>query len=118
MKVLSLGSLNLDHVYAVDHFVRGGETIASRGMNEFCGGKGLNQSVALAKAGAEVYHAGKIGPDGEVLRRRLEESGVDTACTRTAAQANAAKATIAQWRGRHISGSSPASSRPAPKAPR
>lgn len=85
MKVLSLGSLNLDHVYAVDHFVRGGETIASRGMNEFCGGKGLNQSVALAKAGAEVYHAGKIGPDGEVLRRRLEESGVDTACTRTEA---------------------------------
>lgn len=81
MKILSLGSLNLDHVYSVDHFVRGGETIASKGMQVFCGGKGLNQSVALAKAGARVCHAGKIGEDGDALRRRLEENGVDTANT-------------------------------------
>lgn len=83
MKILSLGSLNLDHVYAVDHFVKAGETIASKSMAEHCGGKGLNQSVALAKAGAEVYHAGLIGADGEVLRRRLEESGADTRYLRT-----------------------------------
>ena len=77
MKVLSFGSLNLDYVYTVDHFVTAGETIASLARNEFCGGKGLNQSVALARAGAEVYHAGRIGPEGEVLRRRLRDSGVD-----------------------------------------
>ncbi len=77
MKILSLGSLNLDHVYAVDHFVKAGETIASLGMNEFCGGKGLNQSVALSRGGADVYHAGKIGADGVVLRERLASSGVN-----------------------------------------
>ena len=48
MKVLNFGSLNLDYVYDVDHFVREGETISSADMNVFCGGKGLNQSVALA----------------------------------------------------------------------
>ena len=55
MKVLNFGSLNLDYVYDVDHFVREGETISSTDMNIFCGGKGLNQSVALAKAGVKVY---------------------------------------------------------------
>ncbi len=82
MKILSLGSLNLDHVYAVEHFVKAGETIASRGMNEFCGGKGLNQSIALARGGAAVYHAGKIGADGAVLRERLAASGVNVEYTR------------------------------------
>ncbi|MEG2083739.1 MAG: PfkB family carbohydrate kinase, partial [Oscillospiraceae bacterium] len=74
MKILSLGSLNLDFVYKVDHFVQAGETIAARERNQFCGGKGLNQSIALARAGAEVFHAGKIGADGEVLRKRLEDN--------------------------------------------
>ncbi|HCT90836.1 MAG TPA: ribokinase, partial [Lachnospiraceae bacterium] len=58
MKVLNFGSLNLDYVYAVDHMVMAGETLASKEMNTFCGGKGLNQSVALARAGVPVYHAG------------------------------------------------------------
>lgn len=78
MKILSLGSLNLDYVYQVDHFVRAGETIASLERNEFCGGKGLNQSIALARAGAEVYHAGKIGADGGVLKEKLAQHGVNT----------------------------------------
>lgn len=81
MKILSLGSLNLDHVYAVDHFVRAGETIASTKMENFCGGKGLNQSIALSRGGAQVFHAGRVGADGEVLRERLAQSGVDTAYT-------------------------------------
>lgn len=78
MKILSLGSLNLDYVYKVEHFVQAGETIASLGRNEFCGGKGLNQSIALARAGAQVYHAGKIGADGDKLKRKLEDNGVNT----------------------------------------
>ena len=51
MKVLNIGSLNIDYVYKVSHIVRGGETILSDSMQTFCGGKGLNQSIALAKAG-------------------------------------------------------------------
>ena len=64
MKVLNFGSLNIDMVYAVDHFVRAGETLSSDRLERFCGGKGLNQSVALARAGAEVLHAGCIGRCG------------------------------------------------------
>ena len=79
MKVLNFGSLNLDYVYDVDHFVREGETISSTDMNIFCGGKGLNQSVALAKAGAKVYHAGAIGSaDGKMLLEALDSAGVNT----------------------------------------
>lgn len=76
MKILNFGSLNLDYVYDVDHFVRKGETIASREMKIFCGGKGLNQSVALSKAGARVYHAGLVGQDGGILREMLVSAGV------------------------------------------
>lgn len=78
MKVLNFGSLNLDYVYSVDHMVTPGETLASGGMEVFCGGKGLNQSVALAKAGAEVYHAGLIGEEGQVLLEECAANGVDT----------------------------------------
>ncbi|EFU77562.1 ribokinase [Lachnoanaerobaculum saburreum] len=78
MKVLNFGSLNLDYVYDVDHFVREGETLSSTDMNVFCGGKGLNQSVALAKAGVKVYHAGAVGSaDGEMLTDALSSVGVD-----------------------------------------
>lgn len=78
MKILNFGSLNIDRVYRVGHFVRPGETLASESMERFPGGKGLNQSVALARAGARVYHAGCIGSDGEFLRALLEECGADT----------------------------------------
>ena len=78
MKVLNFGSLNLDYVYDVDHFVREGETISSTDMNIFCGGKGLNQSVALAKAGVKVYHAGAVGSaDGAMLLKALSNVGAD-----------------------------------------
>lgn len=77
MKVLNIGSLNLDKVYDVSHFVGAGETILSDEYSEFIGGKGLNQSIALARAGAEVCHAGAIGFDGLPLIQVLSESGVD-----------------------------------------
>lgn len=78
MKILSFGSLNLDQVYQVPHFIRPGETMAAAELNTFCGGKGLNQSIALARAGAEVYHAGAVGKsDGAMLVDALECSGVD-----------------------------------------
>ena len=65
-------------VYAVDHVVRLGETIAACGFAEHCGGKGFNQAIALARAGAPVSFAGAIGPDGEMLVRALEADAIDT----------------------------------------
>ena len=78
MKILNYGSMNIDRVYAVQHTVRPGETILSRGMNIYCGGKGLNQSIAIAKAGGEVYHAGVLGEDGGILMDALTRYGVDS----------------------------------------
>ena len=76
MSVLNLGSMNLDFVYSLDHIVRPGETEASSEMNIFLGGKGMNQSVALAKAGAEVYQGGMIGTDGQPFLDACREFGV------------------------------------------
>lgn len=78
MRVLNFGSLNLDYVYAVDHFVLPGETLAVRSHTVKAGGKGLNQSVALSRAGASVFHAGCLGSGGELLKTVLETNGVDT----------------------------------------
>lgn len=77
MKVLNFGSLNLDYVYQVEHFVQPGETLSAVSQQVNCGGKGLNQSVALAKAGADVYHAGCIGATGRMLADKLKESNVN-----------------------------------------
>ena len=78
MKILNIGSMNLDMVYQMDHIVQPGETEASYGMNIFLGGKGINQSVAAAKAGAEVYHGGMIGEDGQPFLDACAEYGVDS----------------------------------------
>lgn len=76
MRVLNFGSLNIDHVYQVDHVVRPGETIPSGGYQIFAGGKGANQSAALARAGAAVFHAGRVGPEGAWLVEKLAGLGV------------------------------------------
>lgn len=78
-RILNYGSLNIDHVYSVPYIVRLGETISAVGFNAFPGGKGLNQSVAMARAGAAVFHAGKIGNDSGFLKKILAAEGVD--CT-------------------------------------
>lgn len=78
MKVLNTGSLNIDYVYFVEHIVKEGETIASSSLEVFPGGKGLNQSIALARAGISVYHAGRIGDDGLFLKNICIQSGVNT----------------------------------------
>ena len=77
MKVLNIGSLNIDKVYKVEHFVQAKETIKALTYDVHSGGKGLNQSVALGKAGAEVYHAGSIGDDGSMLSDILFGAGVN-----------------------------------------
>lgn len=78
MKVLNFGSLNIDFVYSLDHVVHKGETVSSEALNIYSGGKGLNQSIAMGRAGVEVYHAGAVGADGKFLTDMLDEAGVDT----------------------------------------
>lgn len=77
MKIYNLGSLNIDYVYSVEHFVSAGETLSSENMQIFPGGKGLNQSVALARAGAAVLHGAFVGAQGGFLTELMAESGVD-----------------------------------------
>ena len=81
--MLNFGSLNIDHVYRMPHFVIPGETIGCEQYSIFAGGKGLNQSIALARAGVSTAHAGKIGNDGTFLLDVLRDSGVDTTCVMT-----------------------------------
>ncbi|RUS24633.1 Ribokinase-like protein [Jimgerdemannia flammicorona] len=76
-KVLCFGSINLDEFYHVPHIVLAGETISSTLQDKKAGGKGANQSVALAKAGANVYHAGKIGREAIWIREYMASLGVD-----------------------------------------
>ncbi|NLC42505.1 MAG: ribokinase [Erysipelothrix sp.] len=77
MKLFNFGSLNIDHVYDVTHQVQTGETITATSYDVFIGGKGLNQSIAASKAGAQVVHIGAIGPDGSLLKEALVNAGVD-----------------------------------------
>lgn len=88
MKILNFGSLNLDYVYDVDHFVLPGETMSSLDLFINCGGKGLNQSIAAAKAGNVVYHAGVVGSGGDMLVKELEKNGVDVSYMQTTDQPN------------------------------
>lgn len=77
MRIVNFGSLNYDYVYNVDHIVIPGETISSTDLSVFCGGKGLNQSIALSLAGTEVFHAGLIGEDGDLLLETCKQYGVN-----------------------------------------
>lgn len=76
MKYLVFGSLNIDRTYSVPHFVAAGETMSAMKMELFCGGKGFNQAVALARAGKEVYMAGAVGNDGGMLLEALAADGI------------------------------------------
>lgn len=82
MRILNFGSMNLDYVYCVEHFAMPGETLAVEDQHIHPGGKGLNQSVALARAGAMVSHAGCMGVGGQSLVALLNRSGVDTTWVR------------------------------------
>ena len=80
--MLVFGSMNIDHVYRMPHLVRAGETLSSSVYQRNPGGKGLNQAIALARAGMDVHFAGAIGRDGLFLRDYLASFGVDTSLVR------------------------------------
>jgi ribokinase len=86
MRILNFGSLNIDHVYRVDNFVQPGETKHSKAYMINSGGKGLNQSIAAAKAGSQVFHAGIAGRDGVFLVEKLQASGVNTSLMQASAE--------------------------------
>lgn len=88
MKILNFGSCNIDYVYRLHHIEAPGETQKSDDLQTFAGGKGLNQSVAIAKAGGRVCHAGCIGTDGDMLLHTLQENAVDTALLQRMPQKN------------------------------
>ena len=72
MKVLNFGSCNIDYVYSLNHILKLGETQAAEKLEIFPGGKGLNQSIAVAKAGGKIYHACCFGKGGKMLKDELE----------------------------------------------
>ena len=77
MKILTFGSCNVDYVYSVPHIVQPGETLIAEKLSLFPGGKGLNQAISIAKAGAPVYFAGCIGKEDTMLRPIMSQAGVD-----------------------------------------
>ncbi len=77
MTVYNFGSINIDMVYRVPHLVNAGETLSSRSMETVLGGKGANQSVAVARAGAHVKHVGRVGSSDQWAVDQLRDAGVD-----------------------------------------
>lgn len=77
MAVVNFGSINIDHIYSVPHFVTPGETLSSSGYKSVLGGKGANQSIACALAGASVMHVGAIHTNDNSFLKLIESAGVD-----------------------------------------
>ncbi len=78
MTIYCVGSINCDHIYRVPHFSRPGETLRSSTYHRLLGGKGMNQSIALARAGAHVRHIGCVGRGDTWIRAQIKDHGVDT----------------------------------------
>jgi ribokinase len=78
MAIYNLGSINIDYIYGLPHLVTAGETLAATRYDAVLGGKGANQSIAIAKAGGTVFHAGMIHRDDAGWLKPLHAAGVDT----------------------------------------
>ncbi|WP_375489685.1 ribokinase [uncultured Jatrophihabitans sp.] len=81
--VLVVGSINTDHVVVADTFPSPGQTVLGNAVRSSVGGKGANQAVAAALAGARTMFAGRVGDDAAGTRAlaALRERGVDAALT-------------------------------------
>lgn len=78
MTIYNFGSLNIDHVYRIDHCAGPGETVPCSDFAMYAGGKGANQSIAIARAGGAVAHVGKVGYDGLWMIENMKQDGIDT----------------------------------------
>lgn len=83
MPIINIGSINIDYVHRVPHFPAAGETLRNLSYNAGLGGKGANQSIAIALASGDVAHVGRIGEDGLWAKKKLADSGVNTQHTLT-----------------------------------
>jgi ribokinase len=77
MAVYNLGSINIDHIYTMPHLVGPGETLAATSYASALGGKGANQSVAIARAGGVVHHAGMIHSRDDGWLSSMVSAGVN-----------------------------------------
>lgn len=76
MRVFNLGSINVDHIFRLSHFPAAGETLISKDYLCCLGGKGANQSLALARGGAEVSHIGRLAAPDQHFIEPLEAAGI------------------------------------------
>lgn len=83
MKILNFGSCNIDYVYSLQHIVKIRETETTHTLETFPGGKGFNQSIAVSRAGAKIYHTGCVGNDSKMLTDILQKNGVDISYLKT-----------------------------------
>lgn len=77
MAIFNLGSINIDHIYTMPHLVMPGETLAASSYQSALGGKGANQSIAIARAGGTVLHGGMINKADAHWLDAMKDAGVD-----------------------------------------
>jgi ribokinase len=77
--IVVVGSANIDQVFRVERIPSPGETVLSHGLSTALGGKGQNQAVAAARAGAPTTFVGAVGSDafGEMVRSGLSGEKID-----------------------------------------
>ena len=76
--IFNFGSVNIDHVYRLSDLPIPGETCVAKSYEKFLGGKGVNQSIAIAKAKGTLTHVGAVGHDGQWALDQIAALGVDT----------------------------------------
>ena len=76
--ILNFGSINIDYVYRLQTLPQAGETLSCQGFARYLGGKGINQSIAIARAGGAVKHIGAVGADGAFALAQIADMGLDT----------------------------------------
>ena len=83
--VVVVGSANMDLVARVVRLPHPGETVSAHDYFEACGGKGANQAIAAARAGARTAFVGAVGSDaaGNTLRAAFVHDAVDVSLLAT-----------------------------------
>ena len=87
MRVCVVGSVNNDLTFVVEHVPPPGATVLASSLVSAPGGKGANQAIAAARAGAQVHFVGAVGDDSSaaVLLAHLNANGVGTDAVSTVA---------------------------------
>lgn len=83
-----LGSANLDLVFSVERIPSPGETVLATSTATHAGGKGLNQAVAAARAGAPTTMIGAVADDdaGRTLRAVMHDADIDSRLVRVSSE--------------------------------